>query len=44
LGGVGADAREAVPLLRGAAQDGDPAVREAAQHALKKIDLRTSGN
>lgn len=38
LGGIGPDAKEAVPLLAQAAKDKDARVRDAARDALKRIE------
>jgi HEAT repeat protein len=38
LGRIGPDAREAVPALRDALRDDDPAMRSAAQDALRRIN------
>jgi HEAT repeat protein len=42
LGGIGPDAKEAIPLLTQAAKDKDAKVRDAAQEALRKIENPTA--
>jgi HEAT repeat protein len=39
LGGMGADAKDAIPALREAASDKDPGLSKAATEALKKVDV-----
>ncbi len=43
LGGFGAEAKAAVPLLLKARTDVDPDVRESAERALKEIDPKSAG-